>query len=90
MWRARLRIAVGRMIEAGDFIAVHARDKHIIARIVGGIAGLEAHAISDAPAPQVLAGAGVGEIGGRKLDGAVALLDDQAADAAPAQLDGQR
>ncbi len=84
---ARVRGAVGGVIESGDFVSVHARDKHIIARIVGGIAGLETHSIRDAPAPQVLAGPGVGEIGGRKLDRAVGLFDDQAAAAARPQFD---
>jgi hypothetical protein len=76
------------VIKARDFVAVHARDEYIVARIVDGIAGLKAHAIGDAPAAQVLAGPGVGEIGGRKFDVAVGLFDDKAADAAPSQLAG--
>ena len=65
--RTRLGRAVGRMIEAGDLEAVHARDEQIIARVVGRIARLETHAVGEAPAAQVLAGARVGEIGGRKI-----------------------
>ena len=83
MRRARLRVAVGGVIEPRDFIAVHARNEHIVAGKIDGKAGLEAHAIGDAPTAQVLACARVGEIGGRKLDVAVGLLDDKAADAAP-------
>ena len=78
------------MIEAGDLETVHARDEQIIARIVGWIARLEAHAIGEAPAAQMLEGARIGEIGRGKIDAAVGLLDDQAANAAIGELDGER
>ena len=85
--RARCRIAIGRMIEAGDLVAVHARDEKIISRIVRRIARLKAHAIGDAPAAQMFAGAGVGEIGRGKIDAAVGLFDDQTANIAVSKLD---
>ena len=88
--RTRLGRAVGRMIEAGDLEAVHARDEQIIARVVGRIARLETHTVGEAPAAQMLAGARVGEIGRRKIHRTVALLDHQAANATVGKLDGKR
>ena len=78
------------MVEAGDFVAVHARHEKIIPRVVRWIARFETHAVGDAPTAQVLASSGIGEIGRRKIHAAVGLFDDEAADTAPGQLDGQR
>ena len=57
-------------------------------RIVLGRAGL-AHLVGDAPAPEELHGAGVLGVGAGMRDGAVALLDQQARDAAPAEIGGE-
>ena len=84
--RTRIRIAVRRMIEAGDLITGHACDEQIISRVIGRITRLIPHLIGNAPATQMLARAGIGEVGGWKIDSAVSLLDDQAANAAVGEI----
>ena len=64
------------MIEAGDLVAGHAGDEKIISRVIGRIARLEAHPVGDSPATEMLAGAGIGEIGCRKIHAAGGLFDD--------------
>ena len=83
MWRARVWVAIGGMVESRDFIAVHARDKEIIPRVVSWITRFEAHAVGDTPAAQMLASSRIGEIGRRKIHAAVALLDNDTANTAP-------
>src|SRR5215471_8608915 len=89
MRRARSEIAVGRMIEADNLVALHALEENIISRVVRRIAGFKAHAIRNAPAAQMLASPGIGKICCRKVDTAIGLLDHQATDAAIGELDGQ-
>src|SRR5262245_23723849 len=78
------------MIEADDLVTVHARDKKIVSRVVRWIARFEAQAIRDAPAAQMLAGPRIGKIGRGKIDAAVGLFDDEAADVAVGKFDRQR
>ena len=88
--RARIRRAVGGVIEAGDQAAVHTRHEQVVAWIISRITRFETHAVGDAPAAQMLAGARVGKIRRRELDAASGLLDHQAADAVISQLDRRR
>jgi len=74
------------MIEAGDLITGHACDEQIISRVIGRITRLIPHVIGNAPTTQMLARAGIGEVGGWKIDSAVSLLDDQAANAAVGEI----
>src|ERR1041384_5564542 len=78
------------MIETGDFVPGHARQKKIVSRIVSRITRIVAHPVGETPAAQMLAGTQVGEIGGGKVDSAVALFDQKRANFAVGQLDGQR
>src|SRR5215813_323314 len=89
MRRARAWVAIGRMIEARDFVAVHARHKEIVPRVVGWIARFIAHAVGDTPTAHVFTGSGVGEIGRGKIHAAVGLFHNETANTPPGQLDGQ-
>src|SRR5262245_28516747 len=83
IWRARIRIPVGGMVEAGDLIAVHARYEEIVAWIIGWVTGLISHSVDKTPAAHMFTGPGVCKVGGWKIHSAVALLDDEALDSAP-------
>src|SRR5262245_28265961 len=78
------------MVESRDFVAIHARHKEIIPRVIRWITRFETHAVGDTPAAQMLTSSRIGEIGCRKVHRAVALLDNEAANTAPGELDRHR
>src|SRR4051812_40647772 len=88
--RARAGIGGGGMLEARYLMAVHTRDEDVVARVIAWEPRAIAHLVGDAPAAQMLARAGIDQIRGGKVDAAVALLDEEAANAAPAELGGER
>src|SRR5262249_16811575 len=88
--RPRGRVGGRGMIEARDLVADHGRGEDVVARVVARKARAVAHLVGDTPAPQMLAGARIDEVGGGELDAAVALLNDETLDTAPAELGGER
>ena len=79
---------MARPLDARDLEAGQRGEIEDGVRIVLGRAD-RAHLIGDPPAPEELHGAGVLGIGAGVRDGAVALLDQEAFDAAPAEIDGE-
>jgi hypothetical protein len=79
---------VAGALDAGDLEAGERGEIEHGVRIILGRAGC-AHLLGDAPAPEELHGAGVLGIGARMRDATVALLDQKATDAAPAEVDGE-
>src|SRR5262245_34439166 len=75
------------MVKSRDFVAIHARYKEIVPRVIRWITRFEAHAIGDTPAAQMLTSSRIGEIGCRKVHLPVALLDNEAANNAPGEID---
>ena len=82
---ARRAAAVTGPLDARNFKAGECREIENGVRDSPRRAGL-AHPVGDAPAPEELHGARVFGVGARMRDGAVALLDQQALDAAPAEI----
>ncbi len=86
--RQRLVAAVGRPLDAADFVARQAGEvqdgRREVRRRPRG-----AHLVGDAPAAAELHRARVHRVGPRVVDRAVALLDQQALDAAPAEIGGE-
>jgi hypothetical protein len=70
---------------AADLVAVKARHEHHVKRIVGGERAVQ-HLVGDAPAPAELHRADVDLVHLGRGDRAVGLLDQLAADAAPAEV----
>src|SRR5262245_41440388 len=77
------------MVESRDFVAIQARHKETIPRVIRRITAFDTHAVGDTPAAQMLTSSRIGEIGCRKVHRAVALLDNEAANTAPGELDRQ-
>ena len=86
-----LRLGAGdrRTRDAAELVAGEARDEHRVAGVVARERAV-VHLVGDAPAPAELHGADVHLVHLRRDDGAVALLDQQAGHAAPAELARER
>ena len=74
---------------ARQFVAGKAGDKDHVERMIVGKRTM-AHGIGDAPAPAEFHGAGIDLVHFRRGDRAVALLDEFAANSAPAKLGPKR
>ena len=87
--------AVGLLLRARrpphprQLMAAETRYEHHVERMVGG-EGTVAYVLGDVPAPAEFHGAGVDLVHLRGRDRAVALLDQFAGDAAPAEFGGER
>jgi hypothetical protein len=79
---------VAGALDTGDFEAGERGEIEHRVRIILGRAGF-AHRVGDPPAAEEFHGAGILGVGARMRDSAVALLDQEATDAAPAEVDGE-
>jgi len=82
--------AVEGVLEAGEFMAIHAGGKHHVGRVVDPEGRGIGQVAGDAPAAQQLAGAHVGGLGTWCQTGARLAFDQQTRPALLSQLQGQR
>ena len=82
-----LAATVERVLEARQQRPVHARREHHGGRIVRRDRRGAPQRVGNAPAAQMLARAHIGGLGARTVTDAIVALDDEAATAAPAELD---
>lgn len=78
-----------RILETADFRAVEPRGEDDIGGIIDGHGRSGAEPVGDAPATQMFARACIGGLGARIVANPVVALDNQAGDAARAQLNGR-
>ncbi len=81
------RFGVGREAEPEHLVVADARREHEVAGIALGISALD-DAVHDPPAAEDLLAAHLQDVGARVDVGAVALVDDDAVDAAPSEFAG--